>query len=263
MAAITATALKTTLEAVTTYPYTLRFFTAVPKYPIYPYVTIRKIKPQGTQEDFVTITKTDGFEVKLHIRYTRDVAKEEEDQTTVENSILTALEAQDFGTQALFSESKTWQRQPLQKLYGSTSTIMVTITDIISKSGSGIGGHTDKIELNAISGETTGTLIQILRMEDQRGTTTDAHLNDAGVSFWDPISSEGHSIQATYESTTALDTIINTAADLKEEIQGRLQRGNVTTNYLFLVGRTTKSGQFDNIERATTTFYVAGTWAEE
>ena len=260
MAAITASALKTTLEAEKdSYPYTIRFFTAVPKYPIYPYVTIRKIKPQGTQEDIVTITKTDGFEVKLHIRYTRDVSKEEQDQTTVENVILSALEAQDFGSAALFSESKTWQRQPLQKLYGSTSTIMVTITDIISKSGSGIGGHTDKIELNAPS----GTVIQLLRMEDQRGTTTDAHLNDAGVSFWDPISSEGHSINATYESTIALDSIINTAADLKEEIQGRLLRGDVTTNYLFLVGRTTKSGQFDNIERATTTFYVAGTWVDE
>jgi len=259
MVAITATALKTTLEAEKdNYPYTIRFFTAIPKYPIYPYVVIRKIKPQGTQEDFVTVTKTDGFEVKLHIRYTRDQAKEEADQTTVENVILAALEAQDFGSVALFSESKTWQRQPLQKLYGSTSTIMITITDIISKSGSGIGGYTDKIELNAPS----GTLIQILRMEDQRGTTTDAHLNDQGQSFWDPISSEGHSIQATYESTTALDTIINTAADLKEEIKGRLQRGGVTTNYLFLVGRTTKSGQFDNIERATTTFYVAGTWVE-
>jgi len=257
MAAITATALKITLEAVTTYPYTLRFFTAVPKYPIYPYVVIRKIKPQGTQEDFVTITKTDGFEVKLHIRYTRTIEKEEEDQTTVENSMLTALEAQDFGSAALFSESKTWQRMPLQKLYGSTSTIMVTITDIVSKSGLGIGGYTDKIELNS---DGSPTLIQLLRMEDQRGTTTDAHLNDAGVSFWDPIASEGHSIQATYESTTALDTIINTAADLKEEIKGKLQRGGVTTQYLFLVGRTTKSGQFDNIERATTTFYVSGTW---
>ena len=258
MASITASALKTTLEAEkANYPYTIRFFTAVPKYPIYPYVTIRKIKPQGTQEDVVTITKTDGFEVKLHIRYTRDVAKEEADQTTVENVILAALEAQDFGTQALFSESKTWQRQPLQKLYGSTSTIMITITDIISKSGSGIGGHTDKIELNS---DGTPTLIQLLRMEDQRGTTTDAHLNDQGQSFWDPISSEGHSINATYESTTDLDSIINTAADLKEEIKGKLQRGGVTTNYLFLVGRTTKSGQFDNIERATTTFYVSGTW---
>lgn len=258
MAAITASALKTTLEAEkANYPYTIRFFTTVPKYPIYPYVTIRKIKPQGTQEDITTVTKTDGFEVKLHIRYTRDQEKEEQDQTTVENVILEALEGQDFGAVALFSESKTWQRQPLQKLYGSTSTIMVTITDIASKSGSGIVGYTNKLELNS---DGTPTQIQALRFEDNRGTTVDAHLNDAGVSYWDPISSEGHSFNVTYESTTALDSIINTAADSKDEIKGKLLRGGTTTNYLFLVGKTTKQGQFDNIERATTTIYVAGTW---
>jgi hypothetical protein len=65
----------------------------------------------------------------------------------------------------------------------------------------------------------------------------------------------------TYESTIALDTIINTAADSKDEIKGKLVRGGVTSKYLFLIGKTIKSGQFDNIERATTTLYVSGTWA--
>jgi hypothetical protein len=256
MASITATALKTTLEG-GTYPYTLRFRTTEPKYPIYPYVLIRKSKPQGTDEDHVTVTKRDGFEITLFVRYTRDQEKEEADQTTIENAILVLLEAQNFGASHLFTESKNWQRQPMQRMYGSQSRIIINITDIISKSGSGIIGANDKIELNAPS----GTLIQVLRLSDNRGTSVDSHMTDDGKSWWDPTSSEVHSIDFTYESTTALDTTINTAADARNEIQGRLQRGGVTTNYTFLVGKTTKAGQFDNIERATTTLYVTGTWS--
>ena len=256
MASITATQLKATLEA-ETYPYTLRIYTYVPKYPIYPYVSIRKIKPQGSQEDITTVTKTDGFEVKLHIRYTRDMDKEEQDQTTVENTILGALEDQDFGAVALFSESKQWQRQPLQRLYGSTSTIMVTITDMESKSGSGILGYTDKIELNS---DGSPTQIQLLRYADNYGTSMDSHMNDAGKSYWDITSSEVHTIDMTYEATTTLDTILKTAMDSREDVKGKLLRGGATTNYTFLVGKTTKAGQFDNIERATTTLYITGTW---
>lgn len=257
MASITATDLKTTLEG-GTYPYTIRFYTTIPKYPVYPYVTIRKNKPQGTDEDFVTVTKTEGFEIKLHVRYTRGQADEEADQTTVENQILALIEGQNFGASALFGETKSWQRQPLQRLYGSTSTIMVTIKDIATKSGSGILGYTEKIELNS---DATATQIQVLRLGDSRGMAVDSHMNDLGATIWDPVTSETHSMDFTYESSTALDTIINTASDSRDEIKGKLIRGGVTTNYLFLVGKTVKSGQFDNIERATTTLYVTGTWS--
>lgn len=256
MAAITATQLKTTLET-GSYPYTLRFRTTEPKYPIYPYVLIRKSKPQGTDEDHVTVTKRDGFEVTLYVRYTRDQDKEEADQTTIENTILALLESQNFGASHLFTESKNWQRQPMQRVYGSQSRIIVNITDIISKSGSGIIGAETKIELNAPS----GTVIQTLRINDSYGTSVDSHQTDDGKSWWDPTSSEVHSIDFTYESTTALDGVIKTASDGREEIQGKLTRGGVTTNYTWLVGKTTKAGQFDNIERATTTLYVTGTWS--
>jgi hypothetical protein len=257
MAAITATSLLTILKA-GSYPYSVRFRTTEPKFPIYPYVIVRKAKPQGSDEDYVTITKRDGFEITLFVRYTRTPDQEEKDQTAVEEEILSLLETTDFGATHLFSESKTWQRRPLQRMYGSQSVITVNITDIVSKSGDGVIGAESKIELNS---DGTPTQIQVLRLSDNRGTQVDAHLNDAGQSFWDPTSSEAHSLDFTYESTIALDTIINTAADSKDEIKGKLVRGGVTSKYLFLIGKTIKSGQFDNIERATTTLYVSGTWA--
>ena len=98
MASKTATQIKTTLEALT-YPYVVRFYTFEPKFPVYPYVSVIKTQPQSTTSENVTdITKTEAFEIKLHVRYTRSQADEEADQTTIENSILSAIETQDLGT---------------------------------------------------------------------------------------------------------------------------------------------------------------------
>ena len=88
MASKTASEIKTTLEA-QTYPYPLRFYTTRQKFPIYPYVEIIK-EPQGTDENITDITKNDGFKITLHVRYIRDFDTEETNQTTIENTILSA-----------------------------------------------------------------------------------------------------------------------------------------------------------------------------
>ncbi len=256
MVSITASVLNTALEA-ETYPYTITFYDYVPKFALFPYCVVRKSQPQGSNETVTDITKREAFEVTLYIRYTRQQTAEEADQTTIENTILTKLETIDFGTAALFSENKNWQRTPIQKLYGSQSRIQIDIVDKASKSGAGILGYTDKIEFNS---EGVATQIQCLAFNESRGTNMDTHVNDVGQSIWDPTSSETMTITMTYESTTARDTLINGLADGRIENNGKLIRGGVTTNYKFLVGNTTKAGQFDNIERATTNLYVAGTW---
>ena len=256
MVSITASVLKTALEA-ETYPYTITFYDYVPKFALYPYCVVRKSQPQGSNETVTDITKREAFEVTLYVRYTRQQAAEEADQTTIENTILTRLETIDFGTAALFSENKNWQRTPIQKLYGSQSRIQIDIVDKASKSGAGILGYTDKIEFNS---QTVAVQVQCLAFNESRGTNMDTHVNDIGQSIWDPTSSETMTITMTYESTTARDTLINGLADGRIENNGKLIRGGVTTNYKFLVGNTTKAGQFDNIERSTTVLYVAGTW---
>lgn len=257
MASITATALKTTLEA-ETYPYEIQFYTYEPKFPIYPYCVVKKYQPQGTTETITDVIKREGFEVTLYLRYTRMQDDEETDQTTIENTIIAALEAQDFGTNALFSETKTWQRSPLQQVYGIQSRVSLQIVDKATKSGTGILGYTDQIQFNSQGSATT---IQCLAFNESRGTAMDSHRNDLGAEIWDPTGSETHTISITYESTTGRDTLINGLADSRTENNGKLIRGGVTTQYKFLVGNTTKAGQFDNVERATTTLYVSGTWS--
>lgn len=257
MASITAEQLKVNLED-EIYPYTIRFYTYEPKFPMYPYCVVMKNQAQGTTETITEITKREGFEVTLYIRYTRMQEDEETDQTTIENTIMAALESQNYGTSALFSETKTWQRSPLQKVYGIQSRISLQIVDKTSRSGTGILGYTDVVQFNS---QSSATNVNCLAFSESRGMGVDHHVNDEGNSFDDPGEEIQHIISITYESTTALDTIINTLSASRTENNGRLIRGGVTTNYKFLVGSTTKSGQFDTIERATTSLHISGTWS--
>ena len=57
-----------------------------------------------------------------------------------------------------------------------------------------------------------------------------------------------------------MDNIINTASKGREEVKGKLVRGDVTKKYNFLIGNTSKLGQYADVEKSTTQFYVTGTW---
>jgi hypothetical protein len=57
-----------------------------------------------------------------------------------------------------------------------------------------------------------------------------------------------------------MDDIINTASKGREEMKGKLSRGSVNKKYNFFIGNTTKSGQYADVEKSTTQFYVTGTW---
>ena len=256
MTSITAEELKQTLES-QVYPYEIKFFTYEPRFPIYPYCMVRKSQPQGSIQTITDTTKQEGFEVTLFIRYTRKQEDEERDQTDIEDIILSALEGQDFGASALFSETKTWQRSPLQRLYGVQSRIVINIIDKASTSGSGILGYTDIVELNS---NLTPVQIKCLSYSEVHGAMIETHNNDTGLNLFDPSVRSEHTITFTYESTLARDTLLKTLAESRDEVYGKMLRGGTTTNYKFYVGRITKSGQFDNIERATTTLYITDTW---
>lgn len=259
MTSLSAETIKNILDAVTTYPYEIKFFTYEPRFPLYPYCVIRKSQPQGSVKTITDVTKQEGFEITFHIRYNRDFTEEERDQTEVEEIIISTLEGVDFGTNALFSESKSWQRSPLEArgVFGSKSRLLVSVVDKQSKSGSGILGYTDKIELNS---DSTPVQIQCLSFNETYGSAVESHYDDSLVTRLDPTTAGSHFISFTYESTAARDTLFKTLTDSRSEIKGKVLRGGVTTKYLFLVGNTVRSGQFDNIERATTTIYINGSW---
>jgi len=258
MASKSATQIKTSLEA-ETYPYSVRFYTFEPKFPVYPYITIIKTLPQATtSQDITDTTKTEAFEIKLHVRYNRSQADEEADQTTIENTILSAVETQDFGTSYLFMESKRWQRSAIDGsrggVYGSESSIIITITEKTSTSGSGILGAETTL---AISG---GSTITILALDQVEGASLVSHHQDTGEIFRDIGEFERGAITITYESTNSIDSEISTIRDTGDDKNITLTKKGTAKKFVVKFGGTTKRGQFDNIERATTALYVQGTW---
>ena len=159
MASKTATDIKSTLET-GSYPYPIRFYTTKQRFPIYPYCEIIKV-PQSTDEDVTDTSKNDGFSITLYVKYMRGLELEEENQTTIENTILSLLEAQDFGTSKLYQETKSWSRSPIQKPFGSQSTITIKVVDRVSTSGSGVLGS----EMTMIIGHgTTNTSVTVLSL---------------------------------------------------------------------------------------------------
>ena len=253
MASKTATQIKTTLDAVTTYPYTIRFYTTRQKYPIYPYCEVIKTPPQSTTEDVTDVTKSEGFKITLYIKYVRGFDTEEADQTTIENLMLTALESQDFGSSKLYMERKDWMRTAINDPFGMSSSITISITDRASTSGSGILGSEMTMTIGRGS---TNTAIQVLGLVEEIGPSMTSHYNDERKRFVDPDAFNEGEFSLDYENTPALETEIDGYRDSGATVACRLAKKNTNKDFNAVFGNTRKTGQYDKVERATTKIFV-------
>ena len=95
---------------------------------------------------------------------------------------------------------------------------------------------------------------------NSEGVTVEAHQDDQLLTYYDPSTKRELEFTITYLSTNTMDDIINTASKGREEVKGKLSRGNTTTKYNVLVGNTTKRGDYGDTEKSTTSFYVTGNW---
>ena len=252
MADKTATQLKTALDALS-FPFPLKIYTTKQKFPIYPYLEIIKSQARSTDESITDITKTDGFSLTLYIRYIRDFATEEADQTTIEQTILSGLEAFDFGASKLFMETKRWSRSAIQKPFGSTSTISISITERTSTSGSGVLGAEMSMTIGRGS---TDTVLQVLSLKEDIGPAMSSHYNDERKRFADPDNFNEGQFTLEYENTSAVETEIDGYRDSGNSIACRLTKKNTTKDFNAVFGATSRTGQYDKVERAVTTLYL-------
>jgi len=246
-------------NSVGNYPYTIQFFQRKQRDVIYPSVEVVKVSSDSTVTD-IQKTQTDQiFEIKFYLKYVRKAEDEERDRLLVENEIRNLLETANLDPpNKIFLEQKSWSHQVIDaEVFGSISTLRLTIRDVTSTSGNGLVGAGDIFEINS-SG--TPTQIPILAFNERDGLSTDSHINDDGESLFDPTHSESRVITVTYESTVALDSIVRTASYSRVEINCKITRGGTETKHVFLIGETTKSGSYDGVERATTNLYHMGTW---
>jgi len=247
MTALTATDIKTILENLE-YPYPIRFMTTIPKFPIYPYITIRKQPPVSTTEDATDVNQTDGFDIVINIKYTRDQGLEEQYQTTIETTILNALENTDFGTSAVYFESKQWNRVAIPRLYGSQSILRVLVTDKLSASGEGVLGS--QMEIKTAFGN-----IGIFSLNTQEGVMLDEGRGDLGVLYRDAAGFELGDYTFEWEANATNNTIVKALSNGDRQTI-TLVKGPTSMDLFGLFGMTSKRGQYDKVERATTRFTV-------
>ena len=243
------------------YPYPLQFFRRRQKYVIYPSIEVVKTTPDSkATSDAVKYTITSAWEVRLYIKYTRPLGIEEDDRNDIENEIMRVLEEADLEPKGkIFWESLRWSKSPLDaEVFGSVSTLNLEIHDIVPIED-GIVGAYDILELN--SETPTPTRLQILGYTvNSEGVTVESHQDDQLLTYYDPSLKRELEFTITYLSTNTMDNIINTASKGREEVKGKLVRGDVTKKYNFLIGNTSKLGQYADVEKSTTQFYVTGTW---
>jgi hypothetical protein len=253
-----------------TYPTTqkeLSYYEQKQKFPIYPFVEVRKVQSNSETTNITTETEEQTFEIRFYMKYTAPESVEEANRIATENELLARIVAKDWiPTGVVHLENKQWSTQIIDdQIYGSKSVLRFSIKDIDTTSGSGLIGADDKLELN--SGLGSVFQIQILGLNTNQGFSMDPHFNDTREKVYDPNQLIKHGeFTITYENTNAIQTAIKAINDLGVTNNGKYIRGNSSDGTLqvqqfsFLIGNTTTNGNYGDIERATTTFYATGTW---
>jgi len=245
----TATEIKDILEARNDYPFKIRFSTTVPKFPIYPYCVVRKQPPLSRDKDVTDVTERNGFEIQYYVRYTRRQETEEVDQTTVENIMLDALE-KEYGADTIFLQTKQWNRTPIPRLYGSQSLLRIIINEKESTTGEGVLGAEMTLTVEDIP------VIQILNISSIEGPSVDKHFDDDHLSHVDPYGFDQGDFTIEYESTPELENQLSVYRRAGNEVDVIIRKKGQAKSYKMIIGATSKRGQYDKVERATTKFLV-------
>ena len=251
-----------------TYPTTqkgLSYYEQKQKFPIYPFVEVRKVQSNSATTDIQKESEEQVFEIRFYMKYTAPESVEEADRIATENELLARITAKDWiPTGVIQLETKTWRTDIIEEpIYGSKSVLRFTIKDVDTTSGSGLIGADDKLELN--SGLASVFTIQILGISTDQGFTMDPHFNDEREKVYGAYQLIKYGeFTITYENTNAIQNAIKLINDTGSGCNGRYIRGKGANQQIkqfsFQIGNTTTQGTYGEIEKATTTFYANGTW---
>ena len=109
-----------------TYPTTqkeLSYYEQKQKFPIYPFVEVRKVQSNSESTDITKITEEQTFEIRFYMKYTASESVEEANRIATENELLARIVAKDWiPTGVIHLENNQWTTQIIDcLLYTSPS----------------------------------------------------------------------------------------------------------------------------------------------
>jgi len=97
---------------------------------LYPSVEVSIPQPLSPTTDQQIVTNEERFDIKIFIRFTRELSVEYDDLNNAEREILSTLDSQPLQTGEFFFERKNWDRAQTKDVHGVESTLQVLFREI-------------------------------------------------------------------------------------------------------------------------------------
>lgn len=249
---LTAAAIKTILDALT-YAEPIHIFDYVrpENRRKYPSIEIDNQGAELRRQDPQIQENSQRFLIHLYYRLRADGSNDIAKEKAIEDVIMAGLEAATLAGSKIFVEDKDWNRLYIsQPIHYVDSTLTISVTEITSQTGSGRLGANQTLELpGSIS------LPLLSKPVDDYGITFGEAAADDGKRKVSPMWNTTNGLMLfEYESTSSLDSSIETLIDAKAKISVSLKDGAVTREtFDALLIQTSKPAQYDEIERSILT----------
>ncbi|MEM3136731.1 MAG: hypothetical protein QXW37_08450 [Candidatus Nitrosotenuis sp.] len=215
----------------------------------YPSIEIVMTQPNAKLEDPRVTNVVQQFIVVLYVRVRGDGSDEVTLQKAIEDDVMTALDGTVLGGNKLFTENKTWTRQPdpiPRPVLHYQSRLNVFVVDIVSTTGQGAVGATMTLTLPGLAD------MQLLSKPLERETEIMGDILDDTLTRKNvaPIS-ESRIAYYEVELTDARLTTLRSLKSARAKIACTLKRGTVSENFNAKILDLSHGADYRNIETVT------------
>ncbi len=120
-------------------------------YHLYPSIEITRPQPLSPSLDPQLKTSDEVFEVKIFVRYSREIVLEDDLLNENELEVQRVLGLQPLQEGTFQFQTETWNREQTKNVYGVISTLRVLFRQIVGKEADTVVGGDSVLELDGIS----------------------------------------------------------------------------------------------------------------
>ncbi len=117
---------------------------------LYPSIEVTRPQPVGVTTDPQLKTNDEIFQVKIFVRFSRELGEEYELLNTNEIKVREALNSQPLQTGEFFFQTETWDRTQTKDVHGVESTLRVMFREIVGKEDGTVVGGGSTLQLGQV-----------------------------------------------------------------------------------------------------------------